>query len=148
MTTRSKENTLDAFPSYRGGRTTLYGGYIYEMCPNHPDANIWGYVSQHRLIAEDMLGRPLHRSDDPKIREMLIEVIRYFAPTYMTFGELAKLTRVCAKHLASLAREHKIAWTRTPLGAPGKKRMVYRGKPTRSALALDGLPTVSATRRL
>lgn len=34
-------------------------GYVRVYCPMHPKANTWGYVYEHRLIAEKMLGRYL-----------------------------------------------------------------------------------------
>lgn len=57
------------FPSYKGGCTCLYGRYIWELCPGHRLQNQWGWVAQHRLIAEDKIGRPLRQSSDPSIQE-------------------------------------------------------------------------------
>jgi hypothetical protein len=54
---------IDVFPSYKGGHTTLYGRYIFEFCPTHPHCNVWGFVAQHRLIAEDKMGRLLVRGE-------------------------------------------------------------------------------------
>lgn len=34
-------------------------GYTYVHLPDHPRADRAGYVYQHRLVAEEMLGRPL-----------------------------------------------------------------------------------------
>ena len=48
---------------YTGGHTVIYGGYVYELCPNHPNANPWGFVAQHRLIVERILGRFLLSSE-------------------------------------------------------------------------------------
>lgn len=62
---------FDVFPSYRGGSTTLYGGYVWEFCPGHPLQNRWGFVAQHRLVAESVLGRPLVQSDDEDTREVV-----------------------------------------------------------------------------
>ena len=50
---------FDVFPSYRGGSTTQYGGYVWEFCPGHPRQNQWGFVAQHRLVGEDIAGRQL-----------------------------------------------------------------------------------------
>lgn len=50
---------FDVFPSYKGGHTTTYGGYVWELRPGHPLANHWGFVAQHRLVGEDLAGRPL-----------------------------------------------------------------------------------------
>lgn len=232
MNTRATKKRFDEFPAYMGGHTTLYGGYVYEFAPAHPLANTWGFVAQHRLVAESMIGRSLVQSEDPKVRECvhhidedrtnnhpsnlqvltfsehrslhgkamairnranlttesvkdalakhrsiflaakalhvhhqtlrnrfpslvkpflraspfdakntqdrerLLEVLRHFAPTHMSFAELATLTRTCAKQLATLCRDNGIQWERTPLGAPGKRRKTYRGVPTRYAKEL------------
>jgi hypothetical protein len=69
---RSKEMQLDRFdefPSYKGGHTMLYGGYVYEFCPGHHLQNQWGWVAQHRMIGEDIVGRRLVQDDDPDLRE-------------------------------------------------------------------------------
>lgn len=55
--------TLNAYPSYKGGCTLVYGGYIYEHCPTHRLCNQWGYVAQHRMISEDLIGRPLRKGE-------------------------------------------------------------------------------------
>lgn len=34
-------------------------GYVRVYCPMHPEANTWGYVYEHRLVAEQMIGRRL-----------------------------------------------------------------------------------------
>jgi len=34
-------------------------GYVRVYVPMHPEANTWGYVYEHRIIAEVSLGRPL-----------------------------------------------------------------------------------------
>ena len=41
---------LDVFPSYKGGRTCVYGGYVWEFRPGHHLQNDWGWVAQHRLV--------------------------------------------------------------------------------------------------
>ena len=38
-------------------------GYVRVYCPMHPDANTWGYVYEHRLIMEGILGRHLKREE-------------------------------------------------------------------------------------
>lgn len=38
-------------------------GYLLVHRPEHPDANAGGYVRQHRLVAEQMLGRRLLRTE-------------------------------------------------------------------------------------
>src|SRR6185369_6239622 len=56
---------FDEFPSYKGGSTLFDGKYIWEFCPQHHLRNKWGWVPQAWLVAEDKLGRPLHRDEDP-----------------------------------------------------------------------------------
>ena len=34
-------------------------GYVRVYCPMHPKANTWGYVYEHRLIMESIIGRHL-----------------------------------------------------------------------------------------
>lgn len=68
-TTTRQTHSLDAHPSYKGGRTIVYGRYVHEFFPEHPLANQWGWVAQHRLVGEDIVGRPLVQHPDPKIRE-------------------------------------------------------------------------------
>lgn len=34
-------------------------GYVRVYCPMHPEANTWGYVYEHRVIAEQIIGRRL-----------------------------------------------------------------------------------------
>jgi transposase len=38
-------------------------GYVHEFLPEHPSRNAWGFVRQHQLVAEDMLGRPLAKGE-------------------------------------------------------------------------------------
>ena len=69
MDSQKSKLYFDVAPSYKGGHTTIYGGYVYELCPQHPLANRWGFVAQHRLVGEDLIGRPLVQHEDPQIRE-------------------------------------------------------------------------------
>lgn len=61
---------LDVFPPYKGGRTCVHGGYVWEFLPGHHLQNMWGWVAQHRLVAEDKAGRPLRRSQDDDVGEV------------------------------------------------------------------------------
>jgi len=44
---------------WRGGYVVDAEGYILEKCPDHPQADHLGYVRQHRLVMEKVLGRYL-----------------------------------------------------------------------------------------
>lgn len=41
---------------WRGGRNVTRG-YVYILRPDHPGANPKGYVAEHRVVAEETLGR-------------------------------------------------------------------------------------------
>lgn len=43
---------------WKGGKYFSLG-YLFVLKPGHPDANNHGYVFEHRLVAEAILGRPL-----------------------------------------------------------------------------------------
>lgn len=48
--------------AWRGGRV-VDGGYIYVHAPNHPNATSYGYVMEHRLVAEATIGRYIERGE-------------------------------------------------------------------------------------
>lgn len=45
--------------AWKGGRIVDKTGYILVHCPSHPAANSVGYVREHRLVMEKMIGRHL-----------------------------------------------------------------------------------------
>jgi hypothetical protein len=45
-------------PNWRGGRI-IQRGYVYLHRPSHPQASLLGYVAEHRLVMESILGRQL-----------------------------------------------------------------------------------------
>jgi len=45
-------------PNWKGGKT-IHDGYVWIKMPEHPRANSLGYVREHLVVAEKMLGRPL-----------------------------------------------------------------------------------------
>jgi hypothetical protein len=49
--------------SWKGGRIVDKGGYILVKHPEHPDANVHGYVREHRLVMEGHLGRYLEKHE-------------------------------------------------------------------------------------
>ncbi|MGA9772364.1 MAG: HNH endonuclease signature motif containing protein [Blastocatellia bacterium] len=46
-------------PKWKGGRWQHKSGYIYIYAPDHPAANVDGYVLEHRLVMEKKIGRHL-----------------------------------------------------------------------------------------
>lgn len=50
---------LERNPNWKGGRTIASSGYILLKKPGHPMTDSRGYVYEHRLVASEMLGRPL-----------------------------------------------------------------------------------------
>lgn len=44
---------------WKGGRSLDSDGYVLLKCPDHPQANRNGYVREHRLVMEKILGRYL-----------------------------------------------------------------------------------------
>jgi len=49
-------------PSWKGGKIKV-GGYYYIWKPDHPNATQDGYVCEHRLIAEQTLGKILRPNE-------------------------------------------------------------------------------------
>ncbi len=50
-------------PNWRGGRTYHSKGYVYIWNPGHRLADKHGYVLEHLLVAEEMLGRELNSEE-------------------------------------------------------------------------------------
>lgn len=49
--------------NWRGGRHIGSNGYFKRLAPEHPSADSKGYVYEHRLVAEDLLGRRLQSGE-------------------------------------------------------------------------------------
>lgn len=50
--------------NWKGGRTIDPRGYVLIYQPDHRLADVRGYVYEHRLVAEEMLGRPLRAGEE------------------------------------------------------------------------------------
>lgn len=50
-------------PNWHGGRTISSHGYVRIKQPDHPNADVAGYVYEHRLVAEKILGRLLNHNE-------------------------------------------------------------------------------------
>jgi hypothetical protein len=49
---------------WKGGRSVASNGYVLLRQSDHPLADVRGYVYEHRLVAEQMLGRPLRPEEE------------------------------------------------------------------------------------
>lgn len=61
-TLRRPRRTAQSGPrnhNWKGGRTVDPRGYVLIKRPDHPRADVRGYVYEHILVAEEMLGRPI-----------------------------------------------------------------------------------------
>lgn len=54
---------LGPLPSRSVGRTGFGMGYVMEYSPDSPGVNRWGWLQQHRLVAQLMIGRGLRREE-------------------------------------------------------------------------------------
>lgn len=51
-------------PFWKGGKyKDSQTGYVYVYAPDHPFANKKGYISEHRLVMEDFIGRHLRQNE-------------------------------------------------------------------------------------
>lgn len=94
-------------PGWKGGVTIDKGGYVLRHCPDHPYANLCGYVREHRLVIEKLLGRYLlpqevvhHIDDDPSNN----------SPSNL------RLYRSNADHLADTRKGRRPNWSRAGYG--------------------------------
>ena len=58
-TRMSAQRSGDGHPNWKGGRKTREDGYISIYSPRHPRADSQHRVFEHRLVMEQMLGRPI-----------------------------------------------------------------------------------------
>lgn len=52
-------------PMWKGGRSIASNGYVLLRMPGHHLADVRGYVYEHRLVAEQKLGRCLRKGEIP-----------------------------------------------------------------------------------
>lgn len=55
----AQKRTGKNHPLWKNGRSKVTGGYIKILMREHPDARTDGYVLEHRLVMEKILGRRL-----------------------------------------------------------------------------------------
>ena len=59
----NKRRNYDKASNWKGGRILHQGKYWIVLTPNHPFADRFGYVREHRLVVENYLGRYLERHE-------------------------------------------------------------------------------------
>jgi hypothetical protein len=92
-----------ANPSYKQGRTLLKG-YWQVRLPSHPQATKHGYVAEHRLVMESMIGRRLKRS----------EVVHHKdGDTQNNAPDNLQLFASNAEHLATTLKGKRPKWTKS-----------------------------------
>jgi hypothetical protein len=103
-------------PHWKGGKMLDKQGYVLVRAPGHPLADSHHYVREHRLIAEQMLGRPLepgevvhHLNDNvadnrpenlavfPSNRDHLAETLQGKCPNWTPEGRARTLEGVRRK---------------------------------------------------
>jgi hypothetical protein len=50
--------------NWKGGRTVASHGYVLIRRPDHPRADVRGYVYEHILVAEENLRRPIEKGEE------------------------------------------------------------------------------------
>lgn len=76
---------LSRNPNWKGGRVLASNGYVLVKVPNHPDADVRGYMYEHRLVAERKLDRRLlpgeivHHIDGDKTNNSEINLAVYMS---------------------------------------------------------------------
>ena len=57
------QGAMEKSQNWKGGRINNGLGYMMIKMPNHPRADGQGYVLEHIVVAEQMLGRPLAKGE-------------------------------------------------------------------------------------
>jgi len=65
LETKSMTRSGPGNPFWKGGRTVTEHGYVLIRKPGHHLADVRGYVYEHRLVAEEKLGRRLGPNEEP-----------------------------------------------------------------------------------
>ena len=57
-------------PNWRGGRSIASNGYVLvRVGKEHPLADVRGYAYEHRVVAEQIIGRPLRKGEQVHHRD-------------------------------------------------------------------------------
>ncbi len=61
--TRAKQATGEQSPSWKGGRQVDENGYVLIYQPEHPRSKTNGYIREHTIVMETVLGRLLTKTE-------------------------------------------------------------------------------------
>lgn len=131
----SSRAMLNVYPPYKGGCTTVVKDYIFELAPEHPQCNGWGYVAQHRLVADDKVGRFLSSAEHVHHRDG--------NPLNNHPDNLQIVTR--SEHMA-LHRAERAAKSRAPITEESVSEAL-QGRSVKDAAALLGVHTQTLRNR-
>lgn len=70
MSGKVGSQALEKNSNWKGGRSIASNGYVLVKLPGHHLADVRGYVYEHRLVAEEMLGRRLRPGEEVHHREI------------------------------------------------------------------------------
>lgn len=97
MPLRKGQLALHDNPNWKGGRSIASNGYVLVKAIGHPGADVRGYIYEHRLVAEQMLGRPLRRGEqvhhrnhvksDNRPENLLVEASRHAHAVHHRHGQ-------------------------------------------------------------
>jgi hypothetical protein len=60
---KPRSQPLSRNPNWKGGRSVASNGYVLIKRPDHPRADCRGYVYEHILVAEQLIGRPVRKGE-------------------------------------------------------------------------------------
>jgi len=95
--------------NWRGGRRKIKQGYVYVFKPDHPKSTTLGYVMEHRLVAEKIIGRLLeddeivHHIDGVKDNNdpsnlKVIKKVDHVKEHFKAVQEVDRLKKILMKH--------------------------------------------------
>ena len=59
-----RELVGDKSPSWKGGKYISTSGYVFIKAPQHKNANVNGYVTEHVLVMSKHVGRPMIKNEE------------------------------------------------------------------------------------